>query len=60
MKKKEFQMKYLLLSIVGLMTTSCAFLNVSMAHTEGTASDVIDDTATNTPDVTSSLEFPLE
>lgn len=39
-------------------TTSCTF-NVSMAHTEGAASDVIDDTATNTPNVSPTVNIPL-
>lgn len=38
--------------------TSCTY-NVSMAHTSGTASDVIDDAATASPDVSPSLTIPV-
>lgn len=40
-----------------VLFTACTY-NVSMAHTEGVADDVIDDTATNTPDVSPSLSIP--
>lgn len=40
-----------------LMLTSCA-INMSMAHTEGTASDVIDDTQSNQPTVSPNIELP--
>lgn len=38
--------------------TSCTF-NISMAHTEGSASDVIDDTQSNTPDVSPKITIPV-
>jgi|HubBroStandDraft_4_1064222.scaffolds.fasta_scaffold11096_8 hypothetical protein len=38
--------------------TSCTY-NVSMAHTEGSASDVIDDTQSNTPDISPTITVPL-
>lgn len=41
-----------------LMLTSCTF-NVSMVHTEGQASDVIDETSTNAPTVSPQIEIPL-
>ncbi len=34
---------------------SCTY-NISMVHTEGTASDVIDETTANTPTVTTSIK----
>lgn len=37
---------------------SCTY-NISMAHTEGTAQDVIDDNATNTPNVSPVVNIPL-
>lgn len=33
-----------------IMFQACTY-NISMAHTEGTATDTIDDTSTNTPNV---------
>ena len=33
--------------------------NISMAHTEGTATDTIDDTDTITPDVSPTITLPL-
>ena len=50
-------MKYLLISLICLLS-SCTY-NVSMAHTEGTADDVIDDTASNTPNVSPTVTIPL-
>lgn len=47
-------MKYLLMLSM-LLLTSCTY-NISMAHTEGQATDVIDDNLTNTP--TTDLSFP--
>jgi hypothetical protein len=41
-----------------LCMTSCTY-NVSMAHTSGTADDVIDDTASNTPNVSPTVTVPL-
>jgi hypothetical protein len=41
-----------------LLLTSCTF-NVSMAHTQGTATDTIDDTASNTPDISPTITIPV-
>lgn len=38
--------------------TSCTY-NVSMAHTQGTATDTIDDTASNAPNVSPNVTVPL-
>jgi hypothetical protein len=38
--------------------TACTY-NVSMAHTQGTATDTIDDTASNTPNVSPNVTVPL-
>lgn len=40
-----------------LSLTGCTY-NISMAHTEGTASDVIDDTQSNTP--STSISVPIK
>ena len=40
------------------LATSCTY-NISMAHTEGSASDVIDDTQSNTPNVSPNLTIPV-
>lgn len=50
-------MKCLLFSLLFLLS-SCTF-NVSMAHTEGMAEDVIDDTATNSPNISPKVTVPL-
>lgn len=42
-----------LLTCLGLM--SCTY-NISMVHTQGTASDVIDETNANTPTVTATIK----
>jgi hypothetical protein len=43
-------MKYLLVSVLALLS-SCTY-SITMVHTEGQASDVVDETATNTPSTT--------
>lgn len=47
----------ILLSLIILSLTSCSY-NISMAHTEGTATDIIDDAASNTPDIKPVLTIP--
>lgn len=47
----------LCLSLVFCMT-ACTY-NVSMAHTQGTADDVIDDNASNTPNVSPTVSLPV-
>lgn len=39
-------------------TTACTY-NVSMAHTQGSANDVIDDNASNTPSFDADVDLPL-
>ena len=41
-----------------LCLTGCTY-NVSMAHTQGTATDTIDDTASNTPNISPNVTVPL-
>lgn len=48
----------ILFGIVLAFTTSCTY-NISMAHTEGSAVDIIDDNATNTPTVSPKISVPL-
>lgn len=50
-------MKYFLMCFLFLLS-SCTY-NVSMAHTSGTADDVIDDTASNTPNVSPTVTVPF-
>lgn len=38
--------------------TSCTY-NISMAHTSGMADDVIDDNASNTPNISPNITVPL-
>lgn len=45
-----------IISICGCV--SCTY-TVSMAHTQGTADDVIDDTATNTPNIAPNVTIPM-
>lgn len=50
-------MKYFILPMFFLLS-ACTY-NVSMAHTSGHSTDTIDDTATNTPDVSPEVSIPL-
>lgn len=54
---KRFVLLTFMLSMLTFVT-SCTY-NVSMAHTQGTADDVIDDTASNTPNVSPTVTVPL-
>lgn len=38
---------------------SACYLNVSMAHTQGSAQDVIDDNASNTPNISPTVTVPM-
>ena len=49
--------QFILISVMCLIS-SCTF-NVSMAYTQGAADDVIDDTASATPDISPVVTFPL-
>jgi len=46
-----------LVLICVVILNSCS-VNVSMAHTEGTATDTIDDTQSNTPNVSPTITIP--
>lgn len=50
--------KIALATSLAMFLTSCTY-NISMAHTEGTAQDVIDDTASNQPNVSPNVSVPL-
>lgn len=51
-------MKILSLSML-LLLTSCAF-SVNLIHTEGKASDVIDENQTAKPDISTAISLPLK
>lgn len=46
--------KIICLISLAFFLQNCTY-NISMVHTEGTASDVIDETTANTPTVTTSI-----
>jgi hypothetical protein len=48
---------YLLLPILFIFH-SCTY-SITMVHTEGTATDVVDETATNTPNVSPTITLPI-
>lgn len=51
-------MKKIVLLALTCLLASCSY-NVSMAHTQGTATDTIDDTMSNTPDVSPQVSIPI-
>lgn len=57
-KKFKGKIKLLPVFLFCLLLNGCTY-NISMAHTEGTASDVIDDTQSNTPDISPTVTIPL-
>lgn len=44
--------------IIGMLCTSCTY-SITMVHTEGQASDVVDETATNTPSTSVSVPVSI-
>lgn len=52
-------MKILLMLCLSLFLTSCTF-SVTLVHTEGQATDVVDETASNAPTVTPTLNIPVK
>ncbi len=51
-------MKKILNMMMCLSLSSCTY-NVTMAHTEGAASDLIDETSENTPTVSTEIRMPI-
>lgn len=49
--------KFVFISASSICLSSCTF-NVSMAHTSGSATDVIDDNASNTPTISPTVSIP--
>ncbi len=49
--------KLIFFSMTSFLLVGCSY-SISMVHTEGTAEDVIDDTKTNTTEVSPSLSVP--
>ena len=49
---------FLIVFIIAFSLT-CFSYNISMAHTQGTATDTIDDTASNTPNVSPKITIPV-
>ena len=54
----NFHTRILASLMLVLCSQSCTY-NISMAHTEGVADDVIDDTASNTPNVSPTVTLPI-
>jgi len=55
---KESIMKYALISILALLS-SCTY-SITMVHTEGTASDVVDEQQTPSTTVSPNLTVPVK
>lgn len=55
--KQGSRMKYITLSILAMMLTACTY-SINMVHSNGTATDVIDET--DTPTATTSVEVPVK
>jgi len=51
-------MTYIIFLILSFVNYSCTY-NVSMAHTAGTATDTIDHTASNAPNISPTVTVPL-
>ena len=49
--------KYVIIPFIFILH-ACTY-SITMVHTEGTASDVVDETATNTPNVSPTIKIPV-
>jgi len=45
--------------LISLFFLSSCTYSITQVHTQGQASDVVDETATNTPDISPNLNIPL-
>ncbi len=50
--------KWFLMVFASMVMVGCV-QNISQVHTEGEATDVVDDTTSNTPDVATNLNIPI-
>jgi hypothetical protein len=57
-KRKPTMKSKISLLLVGLLLTSGCTIAINLTHTEGTASDIVDETQTNDPTVDPSLQVP--
>lgn len=48
MKKLNLLSSFLTLKVIAMFLTSCTY-SITMVHTQGEATDVVDETASNTP-----------
>lgn len=55
---KMFVLKSFVLMFFACSITACTY-NISMAHTSGTAEDVIDDNASNNPNLSPTVTVPM-
>lgn len=46
------------LVLLALLLSSSCTIAINLTHTEGTASDIVDETQTNDPTVDPTLQFP--
>lgn len=53
-------MMKIILSVFFLAILSACTYSITMVHTEGSASDVVDETQTSTPEVNASLSLPIK
>jgi hypothetical protein len=55
---KGHEMRYVYLAGVAVMLTACTY-SIAMVHTKGTATDVIDENQTASPNVSPNISVPL-
>jgi hypothetical protein len=50
-------MRYLIWGVLLSILAACTY-SITMVHTEGEAADVVDETATNSPDISPEITVP--
>ncbi len=56
-KNRGIRMKRLFWCSIAIILTACTY-TITMVHTEGQADDVVDETSTNSPDVSPEVVIP--
>jgi hypothetical protein len=59
MKRQDFRMINLVFILIIPCLAACTY-SITQVHTEGVASDVVDETQTAQPDVSPTLQVPLK
>lgn len=58
-QKRGKRMKYFNFIMISLILSSCTY-SITQVHTEGQASDVVQESASNTPNISPNISIPVK